>query len=272
MVQTHSTRPGPGTRRGGRVAAHLVAPLIVAAAIPVFAGTARPSFPGQTPPAPANLNVLSATEAAAGWKLLFDGKTGNGWRGFHQAGFPTEGWVVEGGLLRHIAGKSGGDLITVSQYENFELQLDWKIQVAGNSGIKYLISEDLIKTGRSGLGFEMQILDDAGHPDAKAGIGGNRTAGALYDLIAPRNRVLHPVGQWNTARIVVRGSHAEHWLNGGKILEFEIGSPALKQLIATSKYRVNPGFGDVRKGHVLLQDHGDDVWFRNIRILELPRP
>ena len=228
---------------------------------------ARVSSPQSTAP-----NVLSAKEVTGGWKLLFDGRTTIGWRGFHQEKFPGEDWIVEDGTLRHVAGRSGGDIITTAQYEHFDLRLEWRIAPAGNSGVKYLISEDLIRTGHAGLGFEMQILDDAGHPDAKAGINGNRTTGALYNLIPPATKTVRPVGQWNSAGIVVRGSRVEHWLNGVRIVEFDIGSPQLKTLIATSKYKVNPGFGDVSKGHILLQDHGDDAWFRNIKILELGRP
>ncbi|MCC7043290.1 MAG: DUF1080 domain-containing protein [Acidobacteria bacterium] len=213
-------------------------------------------------------NTLTAAETAEGWTLLFDGRTTTGWRGFKSPSFPSAGWVVEDGTLRHVKGQGGGDIITTDQYDNFDFQLEWKISPAGNSGIKYLIDENLTP-GRSGLGFEMQVLDDERHPDAKAGKGGNRIAGALYDLIAPTNRVLHPVGQWNHARIVSRNGRVEHWMNGTKILEFEIGSPAMKALIAGSKYDVNPGFGEVRRGHILLQDHADDAWFRNIRIRRL---
>lgn len=220
------------------------------------------------PPAQQQPNTLTAAEAAEGWTLLFDGRTTTGWRGFKSPSFPSTGWVVEDGTLRHVKGQGGGDIITTEQYDNFDFQLEWKISPAGNSGIKYLIDENLTP-GRSGLGFEMQVLDDERHPDAKAGKGGNRIAGALYDLIAPTNRVLHPVGQWNHARIVSRNGRVEHWMNGSKIVEFEIGSPAMKTLIAGSKYNVNPGFGEVRRGHILLQDHADDAWFRNIRIRRL---
>ena len=221
------------------------------------------------------LNQLTAAEKAAGWKLLFDGKTPNGWRGLHQQSFPAGAWTIEAGCIKHRAGQGqqsqdGGDIITNQEYENFELQLEWCISTGGNSGIKYFISESLPPTGASGIGPEMQILDDEKHPDAKLGRDGNRTAGALYDLIAPRNKRLRPVGEFNQARLVVKGSHVEHWLNGAKVVEYELGSDRLRKLIAQSKYKDIPGFAQSHKGHILLQDHGDEVWFRNIKIRELP--
>lgn len=220
-------------------------------------------------------NTLTAAEKAAGWKLLFDGKTTNGWRGFRREKFPEEGWVIEDGAIKHVVGngeqsQNGGDIITVEQYDNFELQLEWRISSGGNSGIKYLVAEEIVKNGYSGLGFEMQVLDDDRHPDAKMGKNGNRTAGALYDLIAPKNKVLHPVGEWNQVRLIVQGNHVEHWLNGGKVVEYELGSPQLKALIAESKYKSIQGFGEVHKGHILLQDHGNEVWFRNLKLRKLP--
>ena len=224
-----------------------------------------------------SVNSLTAAEKAAGWKLLFDGKTTTGWRGFRRDKFPEEGWVIEDGAIKHVASngeqsQNGGDIITVDQYDNFELRLEWRISPGGNSGIKYLIAEEMVKSGHSGLGFEMQVLDDNRHPDAKKGKAGNRTAGGLYDLIAPQNKVLRPVGQWNRVRLVVAGNHVEHWLNDVKVVTYELGSPALKALIAESKYQTIPGFGEVRKGHLLLQDHGDEVWYRNIKLRSLPAP
>jgi len=222
------------------------------------------------PPAP---NTLTPAEKAAGWKLLFDGKSWNGWRGFKRDKVPDVGWTIENGAIKHVAGRGeqsqhGGDIITVGQYGNFEFKLEWRISPGANSGIKYLIAEEMVKTGYSGLGFEMQVLDDARHPDAKAGKGGNRTAGALYDLIAPAKSVARPAGEWNQAGLNIRGNHVEHWLNGVKVVEFDLGSPQIKTLIAGSKYKDIPRFGEVRKGHILLQDHGDEVWFRSIKVKE----
>jgi hypothetical protein len=220
------------------------------------------------------INQLTEEERAAGWKLLFDGKTLSGWRGFHRQ-HPPLGWIVEDGCIKKVKGKgelgqAGGDLITVEQFDNFELQLEWKISPGGNSGIKYFVSEELPKTGYSGISFEMQILDDEHHPDAKMGIAGNRTAGALYDLIAPsKEKKLRPVGEFNQVRIVAKGNQIEHWLNGIKVLEFERGSEGFKAVIAKSKFKDTKGFGEAAKGHILLQDHGDEVWFRNIKIRHL---
>lgn len=214
------------------------------------------------------------TKDGAGWRSLFDGKTLNGWRGFHSDKVPA-GWAVENGCIKKVKaqgelGQAGGDLITVDQFDNFEFQVDWKLSKGGNSGIKYLVSENLPPKGRSGVSFEYQVLDDDNHPDAKMGIAGNRTAGSLYDLIpASKDKKVNPLGEFNQTRIVVKGNHIEHWLNSVKVVEFERGSTALKQHIAASKFKDTKGFGETAKGHILLQDHGDEVWFCNIKIREL---
>jgi hypothetical protein len=249
--------------------AALIAVLVYAA--PAFA---QAKAQGATAKEATPANTLSAAEKAAGWKLLFDGRTTNGWRGFHADAFPSHGWVVEDGAIKRVATVStpgaGGDIITAGQYGNFELALDWKLTAGGNSGLKYLVAERPDRKGRSGVSYEMQILDDERHPDAKAGVNGNRTAGALYDLIAPGTHAARPVGEWNEARLVVKGRHVEHWLNGQRIVQFEIGSPEMKALIAKSKYKDIQGFGEATSGHILLQDHGDEVWFRNLKIRALP--
>lgn len=237
----------------------------------LFAQEATHSMAAHDTAAP---NTLSAAEKAAGWKLLFDGKTSAGWRGFHSDKFPAQGWAIEDGAIKRV-GKgenpnTGGDIITTGEYGNFELMLDWKLTPGGNSGLKYLITEPPNATGHSGVGYEMQILDDERHPDAKLGVNGDRTAGALYDLIAPSAHTARPIGEWNQARLVVRGRHVEHWLNGQRVVTFEIGSPEMKALIAKSKYKDIAGFGDATSGHILLQDHGDEVWFRNIKLRDLP--
>jgi hypothetical protein len=257
-----------------RNAAATLGALVLACSAPaLFAqGTAG----GKAAPTASAPNTLTDAERAAGWKLLFDGKTNEGWRSFHGDTFPAQGWSIEDGTIRRVprkegqpAGGGGGDIITTGRYENFELALDWKLSPGGNSGLKYLIAEQPDRRGRSGVGYEMQILDDERHPDAKAGVNGNRTAGALYDLIAPSAKAAHPPGEWNQARLVVQGRHVEHWLNGKRIVQFEIGSPEMKALIAKSKYKDIKGFGESTSGHILLQDHGDDVSFRNLKIRAL---
>ena len=220
------------------------------------------------------INELSKAEKKAGWKLLFDGKTFAGWRGFHQDKVPT-GWIIEDNCISRIQakgelGEAGGDLITVDQFENFEFSMEWKISKGGNSGIKYLVSETLPPKGKSAVSFEMQVLDDENHPDAKMGINGNRKASALYDIMPPNDKKkLKPVGEFNQIRLVVKGNHIEHWLNGAKVLEYERESEALKELIAKSKFNKNPEFGTFAKGHILLQEHGDKVWYRNVKVRAL---
>ncbi len=220
------------------------------------------------------INQLTKAEKSAGWRLLFDGQTLDGWRGFHKDKVPA-GWAVEDGCIKKLQaegelGQAGGDLITVDQFDNFEFSIEWKLSKGGNSGIKYLVSESLPPTGKSGVSFEYQVLDDESHPDAKAGIAGNRTVASLYDLIpASKDKKVNPVGEFNQTRIVVKGNHIEHWLNGVKVLEFERGSEKLKQHIAASKFKTTKGFGETAKGHLLLQDHGDAVWYRNIKIRAL---
>jgi hypothetical protein len=217
---------------------------------------------------------LTKAEQKAGWRSLFDGKTLNGWRGFHSQTAPG-GWVVEGGCITKTKakgelGQAGGDLITQDQFQNFEFSIEWRLAKGGNSGIKYLVSESLPPTGRSAVSFEYQVLDDDNHPDAKQGIAGNRTAGSLYDLIpASKDKKLKPVGEFNQTRIVVKGNHIEHWLNGIRVVSYERGGDALKTAIAESKFKTTKGFGETAKGHILLQDHGDEVCFRNIKIREL---
>lgn len=220
-----------------------------------------------------NSNTLTKQESAEGWKLLFDGASLKGWRGFHQPAPPAV-WAVADGTITRRSGdfprEQRGDLITVDQFENFEFSWEWKLSRAGNSGVKYLVSEDLPKTGRSGISFEYQILDDDNHPDAKMGIAGNRTSGALYDLLPPGpGKKLRPVGEFNHSRIIKRGAHIEHWLNGVKILEFEQGGALIKERIAASKFKDTAGFGEARRGHILIQDHDDEIWYRNLKIREL---
>jgi len=223
-------------------------------------------------PAVDNYNKLTFSEEDWGWKLLWDGRTGEGWRGAKLDTFPEKGWEISNGELTVLSSEgeesnNGGDIVTVDKYRDFELRVDFKITPAANSGIKYYVDTDLNKGSGSAIGLEYQILDDELHPDAKLGNHeGSRTLGSLYDLIKAENKFPNPVGEWNHARIVSRGNHVEHWLNGRRILEYERNTPEFKQLVKESKYKIWPGFGELEEGNLLLQDHGDRVSFRNIKI------
>jgi len=209
------------------------------------------------------LNQLTPAEKAAGWQLLWDGATTTGWRGYNQKTFPDHGWVIEDGCLHRAS--AGGDIITDALYDEFELEFDWKIAPGANSGLKYFVLE----APGGAIGHEYQIVDDQLNSDGKRGAKW-RTA-AFYDVIpAATNKVLLPPGQFNHSRILVKGKHVEHWLNGGKTVEYELESAELDEAIATSKFRKVTTFNKLLKGHILLQDHGDEVWFRNLKI-RLPK-
>jgi hypothetical protein len=219
-------------------------------------------------------NTISDREAKDGWKLLWDGKTTNGWRGAKLDAFPEKGWVIEDGILKVLKGDggestNGGDIVTTRPYKNFMLKVDFKITKGANSGIKYFVDTNLNKGAGSAIGCEFQILDDKNHPDAKLGRDGNRTLGSLYDLIAAPADKPFRNGFFNTAMVVVNGNHVEHWLNGVKIVEYERNNDEWNALVQTSKYKDWPNFGNAEEGLLLLQDHGDEVWFQNIKIKEL---
>ncbi len=225
-------------------------------------------------------NTLTEREKANGWKLLWDGKTTKGWRGARLNNFPDIGWNISEGILsveKSSGAESahGGDIVTVDKYKNFILELDFKITKGANSGIKYFVDTELNKGKGSAIGCEFQILDDEFHPDAKQGTEGNRTMGSLYDLIPaspkyftpddPKGKRVNKYG-WNRARVVVEGKHVQHILNGKKVVEYERSTPVWRALVARSKYVVWPSFGELKEGHILLQDHGDEVFFKNIKI------
>lgn len=209
-----------------------------------------------------DMNTLTPAEKAAGWKLLFDGTTTNGWRGFRKPGVPA-GWVAQGGELRRVA--PAGDLITRDEFQNFELAFDWKIAYGGNSGVMYRVTEDASETYETGP--EYQLLDDPHYPDGKSLL---TSAGSDFGIYPVTQRMAKPANQWNTSRIVVNGAHVEHWLNGVKVVDYELWSPDWKQRVAHSKFRAWPGYGLAKYGYIALQDHEFPVAFRNIRIRVLP--
>ncbi len=220
-------------------------------------------------------NNLDAEEKAQGWRLLWDGKTTRGWRSSKAAEFPASGWTFANGELAVVPRAGGGDIMTDNEFGAFELQMEFKVSAGANSGIFYLLTSPHDPASGAPLGLEYQILDDERHPDARLGTDGNRTIASLYDIY-PRARLMTNVGiapkldVWQHARIVARpDGTVEHWLNGIKVLEFKRGSDDYRARVAASKFKSTPGFGEAHKGRILLQDHGDAVAFRSIKIRDL---
>jgi len=220
-------------------------------------------------------NALTEEERQEGWELLFDGQSLDKWRGHLSDSLPASSWSVADGevIVKSSGGaesEAGGDIITRKQYGAFELSVDFMLTPGANSGIKYYVVEGLNQGSGSAIGLEYQLLDDAEHPDAKMGRDGNRTLASLYDLMtADPAKPVNPPGEWNTAVIKSDGSHVEHWLNGTKVLEYERGSEDYRALVAKSKYTPFENFGEAATGHILLQEHGDEVHFKNIKIKDL---
>ncbi len=226
-------------------------------------------------------NALTKEEQENGWKLLFDGKTFDGWRGLGRENVPAEHWKIEEGTIRKLNSGlvpslpdgqpvEGGDLMTIKTYNNYELYFEWKILKAGNTGLKYNVSEAFSQKYGSkyaALGFEYQLLDDKDsiYSDLKE----SQYTGSLYDMIPADQAEVQPVGEFNTSRIIIDGNHVEHWLNGKKVVTYEFGSRRLDSLYQLSKYKDYPQFHEKRSGHIVLQNHKDDAWFKNIKIREI---
>ncbi len=288
MTKAIRTQPRLAARGSARSSAMLALML-------TLAGCASTAATGSTEALDAGAapNTLTRAERSAGWRLLFDGKSLAGWRGLGYPGVPEAHWAEEDGTIRKIASEKvakgpdgrrlpGGDLMTVATFKDFELSWDWKMSPVGNSGLKYNVSEELSggqpsnvlrpATGTAGvshsaIGFEYQMIDDDRHSDGKLP---THRSGALYDLITPdASKQLKPIGEWNHSRVVFNGTHGEHWLNGVKVVEYELGSPAMQAALAASKFKSMAWYAQRRTGHIVLQDHGDDAWFRNLKIREL---
>lgn len=209
-------------------------------------------------------NQLSYAEKSDGWQLLFDGQTFNGWRGYGLKGLPEAGWEIKDGTLRTVAKVKGKELITERKFTDFELSWEWRAALGANNGVKYFVTEDRPKSP----GHEYQTIDDERHPDAKRGP--LYQTGAFYDVFPPAaDKPSKPAGEWNSSRIIVRGDHVEHWLNGKNILTYTAGSDAVKAAVAKSKFKGEAGFGNKITGPIMLTYHQDEFWYRNIKIREL---
>ncbi len=216
-------------------------------------------------PAEAGLNQLTPGEKTAGWQLLFDGKTLNGWRGYRLKGLPEAGWAIESGLLKTVPGVKGVELITERQFDNFEFGWDWRVAPGANNGVKYLVTE----ARPQAPGIEYQMIDDEKNADAARGA--THMTAAFHDVLPPTDqKPVKPAGEWNSSRILIQGDHVEHWLNGVKVLAYELGSEQVKAGVAASKFKKFPDFGTKIKGHLMLTYHHDECWYRNVKIRELP--
>lgn len=236
----------------------------------------KPSPTDNCPVVNLTLNTLSEQEKAQGFKMLFNGTDFTGWRGVHSTSPPNKRWAVVDGAInvsKSDGSETGNDIVTTEQYGAFELTFEFKLTEGANSGLKYFVNEAFDSGGKSGIGLEYQVLDDERHPDAKMGAAGNRTLASLYDLIPSYKldkRFQRKIGDWNQGRLIVYPNNiVQHWLNGFKVVEYERKSNIFDALVARSKYEKYKGFGAGDKGHILLQDHGDNVSFKNLKIREL---
>lgn len=212
----------------------------------------------------AQVTNLSQKEIKEGWTLLFDGKTLDGWQKPNGQPYDGKSWVADNGVLStDTSAGHGGDIVTVKQFGDFELSIDFKLEPGTNSGIKYALFKN------QNVGCEYQIIDDARHPDAKLGKNGNRTLAALYDVLPASNKKVKSVGEWNNVRIVKKGTKREHWLNGTMVLSYDLSSDAVKTAVAESKFKTNANWGEASPSPILLQFHGDIIHYRNIKIRNL---
>ena len=254
----------PSTTRGALTRAALAATTLLATLAACASGPeADAADAGATAAATtADTAPMAAASDTGGWRPLFDGRSLAGWRAYRSE-TPPAGWQAVDGALTRVGG--GGDLMTAEQFANFELELEWMVDSGGNSGVMYRVTTEGDETYHTGP--EMQVLDDAHHPDGRSRL---TAAGAAYGLYPAPAGVVKPAGEWNQARLVVDGSHVEHWLNGQKVVDYELGSPDWQQKVAASKFAAWPLYGRAARGHLVLQDHGDRVRFRNVRIKALP--
>jgi Domain of Unknown Function (DUF1080) len=212
--------------------------------------------------------TTQAQKKKKGWTPLFDGKSFAGWHNYNKQGVADK-WIIDGDAML-LTAKGGGDLVSDAEYENFELEMEWKIAEGGNSGVMWGVKEDPKLCCPYITGPEMQVLDDAKHPDSFAGKNGNHKAGSLYDMIPPNDlTIVKPAGEWNKAKMKINKGQGTFWLNGKKIVEFPTTGDGWTALVANSKFKNSKEFGKYPKGKIALQDHGDKVWFKNIRIKEL---
>lgn len=245
--------------------------MVILAGFVSYSFKSSPTFTG--PPNSENeMNALIAGQQEDGWIQMFDGKTTNGWRGYNKQAFPEKGWKVENGTLRCMDQETGegggGDIIYDTPYKDFDFTFEWKISEAGNSGVFYLAKE-LPGEEIWHSAPEFQVLDNERHPDANQGKDGNRKAASLYDLIPANPQNAKPAGEWNTSEIVVNQGHVTHYMNGEKVVEYQMGTPEWDELVAGSKFNPYPEFGKYREGYIGLQDHSNDVWYRNLKIKPL---
>jgi hypothetical protein len=211
-------------------------------------------------------NTLTPDERAGGWTLLFDGQTTAGWRGFQKPAFPADGWAVEDGTLKCL-GRKGGDILTTATFTDFEFTWEWKLSPKANTGVKYFVDERRGNT-TGAIGHEYQIIDD-GHYDLEP-LSAKQKTGGWYDVIPPKTNPAKPIGEWNRSRVIVRGKHVEHWLNGTLVVAYDTDSAESAAGISASKFKDVAGYADKIPTPILLQDHNTVAWFRNLKIRELP--